>query len=215
MNVDEQINQFADLLRKLTVEYDIFFSGGRKLPPTNMRFKVDSLVKRLLEEPMSFSQKFRYNQLVAKYSLYRDLWRRNIQEKEEGGGFRSEHEMRQLLQPQRGAVGTEELPPDRLTIVIRDPVAEVSKIGELYRNMQQMRSRFGEKPLELNLEQFVGLVQQKSSEIGAGRAGNGVEFIVYRDANQKRIRFLARANQPGDPDKDSTGSEAPHPINDP
>ena len=214
MTIDEQINQFADLLRKLTVEYDIFFSGGRKLPPTNLRFKVDSLVKKLLEEQMNYAQKFKYNQLVAKYSLYRDLWRRNTQEMEEGGGLRSESEMDKLLQAHRATTEQEELPPDRLTVVIRDPVSDAPKIEELYRNLQEMRSRFGERPLDLNVEQFINLVRLKSTEIGAGRAENSVEFVVYRDTEQKRTRFLARVRQPDEQLEDSAGDEPPHPAKD-
>ena len=209
MTIDEQLNQFNDLLRKLTVEYDIFFSGGRKLPPTNLRFKVDTLVKRLMEEPMSFSQKFRYNQLVAKYSLYRDLWRRNTQEMEEGGVLRSERDIEKLLH--RGHPGSEpqEVPADQLTMVIRDPVAEVPKIEELYRNLQNLRAHFGEKPLDLNLEQFVRFVQLKSTEISSGRAENAVEFVVYRDEQQKRVRFLARPGQSSEPAKEAGPDESP------
>ena len=211
MTVDEQLNQFSDLLRKLTVEYDIFFSGGRKLPPANLRFKVDTLVKRLMEEPMSYSQKFKYNQLVAKYSLYRDLWRRNTQEMEEGGVLRSEREMDKLLHRRQANRGPQELPADQLTMVIRDPVAEVPKIEELYRNLQKMRAHFGEKPLDLNLEQFVSFVQLKSTEISSGRAENAVEFVVYRDEQQKRVRFLARPGSSSEPAKEAGPEKSPDP----
>jgi hypothetical protein len=195
MILDEQITQFADMLRKLAVEYEIFFSGGRKLPPTNLRFKVDSLLKQLMEVQMSYAQKFRYNQLVAKYSLYRDLWRRNTQEKEEGGVLRPEREIESLLRARRVAIGEEELPPDQLTTVIRNPSTETQKIEEVYRNVQEMRARFGDKPLDLSLEQFVRLIQLKSAELTAGNEQRPVEFVVYHDEQQKRVRFVARPGE--------------------
>jgi hypothetical protein len=191
------------------VEYDIFFSGGRKLPPTNLRFKVDALVKRLMEEQMSSIQKFKYNQLVAKYSLYRDLWRRNLKEMEEGGVLRSERDIEKLLHRERSGSEPQEVPADQLTTVIRDPVAETPKIEELYRNLQKMRAHFGEKPLELNLEQFVRLVQLKSTEISLGRTENAVEFVVYHDEQQKRVRFLARPGQSSEPAKEAGPDELP------
>lgn len=209
MTLEEQIIQFADMLRKLAVEYEIFFSGGRKLPPTNLRFKVDSLLKRLMEEQMSYSQKFRYNQLVAKYSLYRDLWRRNLQEKEEGGALRPEREIESILKARRVAIGEEELPPEQLTTIIRDPRTETPKIEEVYRNVQEMRARFGDKPLDLSLEQFVRLVQLKSSELTAGDEQRPVEFVVFHDEQQKRVRFVAR---PGEPEEKGRAATAPGPL---
>jgi len=74
-----------------------------------------------------------------------------------------------------------------------------------------MRAHFGEKPLDLNLEQFVGFVQLKSTEISSGRAENAVEFVVYRDEQQKRVRFLARPGSSSEPAKEAGPEKSPDP----
>ena len=70
-------------LRRLKIEYHIFLSGNRKKPPDDLRIRVERLVKKLSESSdMSFSQRFRFSTLVTRYYVYKDLWRREVQNRE-------------------------------------------------------------------------------------------------------------------------------------
>src|SRR5713226_8927324 len=85
MTLEETLQFLEDGIRRLKIEYDIFFSGGVRKPPYDLRNRVDSLLKRIAEErKMTFAQRYRYNTLIARYSAYRDLWRRLTQAKELG-----------------------------------------------------------------------------------------------------------------------------------
>ena len=84
-SVDEQLTRLEDDIRRLRVEFDIFFNGGAKRPPYDTKGRVETLLKRLADDrTLTFAQRYRYNSLAARYNAFRDLWRRTMQAREEG-----------------------------------------------------------------------------------------------------------------------------------
>src|SRR5512145_3287490 len=85
MDVDQELTILEDGIRRLKIEYEIFFNGGAKRLPYDLRWRVESLIKKYSDfGKMTFAQRFRYNTLVAKFQSYSDLWRRMVKSKEEG-----------------------------------------------------------------------------------------------------------------------------------
>ncbi len=189
MKPDELLNQFDDGLRKLTVEYDIFFCGGRKIPPTNLRFRVDQIVKQLLEERMNLAQRFRYNQLVAKFSVYKDLWRRQMQEKEEKGSLRSESELKELITP---PTENENESKDYYSQSLTDPDKQVAQVLRLYQELQCMRLKNGETKLHVDIDQFRKLITEKMGIIKGKKQCDSAEFIICIDQASHKVKFMAR-----------------------
>jgi hypothetical protein len=57
---DEDLTHLEDWLRRLKVEFDIFFNGHRKKPPDDLKLKLERLLKKLGEAgDMSFQERFR------------------------------------------------------------------------------------------------------------------------------------------------------------
>jgi hypothetical protein len=84
---DEDLKHLEDGIRRLKIEYDIFFVGNRKKPPDELRMRVEKIAKRLAEATdMTISQRFLYNTLITRFYVYRDLWRRTQQEHESADG---------------------------------------------------------------------------------------------------------------------------------
>ena len=75
--------------------------GGEKTFKPMPKKQIAYFEKRLMEERMNFAQRFRFNQLVAKFSVYKDLWRRQTQDREEKGVLRSEEELVSLTRPEQ------------------------------------------------------------------------------------------------------------------
>ena len=93
---DEELNSLDEGLRRLKIEYHIFFHGNQAKAPDELRLRIERLVKKLSESAdLSFSQRFRFN-TVARYYVYRDL-RRSQQERE----MRRRSKRRRLQAPQR------------------------------------------------------------------------------------------------------------------
>src|SRR5213593_544172 len=82
---EEDLTNLEDWIRRLKVEYTVFFNGHRKRPPEDLKLRVEKLVKKLSEAgSMAYSERFRYNTLVTRFYVLRDLWRRTLMSRELG-----------------------------------------------------------------------------------------------------------------------------------
>lgn len=85
MTIDEELTLLDSHLRRLKIEYEIYFSNPTKRPPTDVEWKVLSLLRKFSDGGrMSFSQRFRYNEIAQRYAIYSDLWRKKNRIREEG-----------------------------------------------------------------------------------------------------------------------------------
>jgi hypothetical protein len=84
--IDEELGQLERDIRQLKIEYDQYFGGGRKRPPTEIEWRIDLLIKRYSERggDLKFAQRFRYNNLLQTYAKYKDIFRKKTAQKEEG-----------------------------------------------------------------------------------------------------------------------------------
>ena len=82
--LDKQLAKVEEDVRRLKIEFDIFFNGAVKRPPLEARARVESQIKRLLDNrAMSYAQRYKLNGLVSRYTSYRELWRRTLRSKGE------------------------------------------------------------------------------------------------------------------------------------
>src|SRR5437870_11045465 len=87
---EEQLNRLEEDVRRLKVEFDIYFNGAAKRPPYDTKGRVETLIKRLADDrTLSFAQRYHYNSLTARYTSFMQLWRRTMQDREEGRGHGS------------------------------------------------------------------------------------------------------------------------------
>src|SRR6202030_634281 len=84
--IDEDLGQLERDIRQLKIEYDQYFGGGRKRPPTEIEWRIELVVKRYGERggELKFAQRFRFNNLTQTYAKYKDIFRKKVQLKEEG-----------------------------------------------------------------------------------------------------------------------------------
>ncbi|MGC2230877.1 MAG: hypothetical protein WBA09_05195, partial [Candidatus Acidiferrum sp.] len=84
--IDEELGQLERDIRQLKIEYDQFFGGGRKRPPTEIEWRIESIIKRYGERggDLKYGQRFRLTNLTQTYSKYKDIFRKKTQQKEEG-----------------------------------------------------------------------------------------------------------------------------------
>ena len=84
--IDEELAQMERDIRQLKIEYDMFFGGGRKRPPTEIEWRIELIVKRYGERggDMKFGQRFRFTNLTQTYAKYKDVFRKRMVKHEEG-----------------------------------------------------------------------------------------------------------------------------------
>src|SRR5881275_3739966 len=86
MTIDEEMTLLESQLRRLKIEYEVFFNNPQKKPPSDLEWKVLAALRKFSDGGgrMSFSQRFRYNEIAQRYAIYSDLWRKKSRIREEG-----------------------------------------------------------------------------------------------------------------------------------
>lgn len=83
-DIDKQLGRMEDDIRKLKIDFDIFFNGATKRPPLESRARLESYIKRIADNRnLNYAQRYYFNTLVARFTSYRELWRRTLKAKGE------------------------------------------------------------------------------------------------------------------------------------
>src|SRR5512147_2879841 len=102
--VDEELDELDQGLKRLRVEYDQFFLGILKRPPTVLQGRVQKIIVKYANEILrKTAQKFRFNQLNSKFQIYRQQWGRTIRQIE-SGTYRGHRFKAQLHERERGLI---------------------------------------------------------------------------------------------------------------
>jgi len=82
---DLLLDRLENSIKKLRLEYEVFFNGGSERVPDQFHNEVSAEVKRLLNlQSLTYAQRFRLNTLATTFNVYNELWQRNIRELEQG-----------------------------------------------------------------------------------------------------------------------------------
>ena len=182
MTTDEELNLLDSQLRRLKIEYEIFFSNPTKRPPTDIEWKVLSLLRKFSDGGrMNFSQRYRYNEMAQRYAVYSDLWRKKSRIREEGyrrpqdallsvQGVRvAEDEHKAQHHPVYGvshaaaAAAAGESSSPHFTLHSVDQ-AEREQVERLYNTLVAAKKKAGEN-VSGNIDSFTAFVQKKTEQI--------------------------------------------------
>ena len=79
VSIDKQLARIDDDIRRLKIEFDIYLNGAAKRPPLEARARLESVIKRLMDNrSLTYSQRYQFNSLIARFTSYRELWRRTM-----------------------------------------------------------------------------------------------------------------------------------------
>lgn len=79
LDIDQQIGRLEEDIRKLKIDFDIYFNGATKRPPLEARARLEARIKRVSDNrTLTYAQRFAFNALVARFTSYRELWRRSL-----------------------------------------------------------------------------------------------------------------------------------------
>lgn len=187
--IDEQLVRLEDDVRKLKVEFDIYFNGSSKRPPYDTKGRVETLIKRLADErQLTYAQRYHYNSLVARYTSFRDLWRRTIQEREEGRGAYAQRAKAKAEQEDAPAE-----PVRRTTFVCSDARTDVQTVQSLYETLVEAKRHCGEKVDDLSFAQFQRMLAQKTDALKERLNCERVRYSVQMEGG--RVQFKAKADK--------------------
>ncbi len=208
MTTDEELNVLDSQLRRLKIEYEIYFSNPTKRPPTDVEWKVLSLLRKFSDGVrMNFSQRYRYNEMAQRYAVYSDLWRKKSRIREEGyrrpqdallsvqGVRLAEEEPKQLHHPVYGvshaaAAVAAAASPQPFTLHSVDQ-AEREQVERLYNTLVAAKKKAGEK-VSGNIESFTTFVQKKTEQIRKQYHCEKVEYSVELTDGHVKLKAKAK-----------------------
>ena len=181
MTPDEEINKLEDDIRRLKIEYEIYFNGGAPRPPHDTLFRVETAIKRYSgdQSKLNFGQRFRFNHLLQNYAVHSQLWRRRLQDKEEGRS------------PIAVLKRSTELPVYDATVrvVCSDPEKEPDKVEFLLHAMLEARARVGETAPSISADNFRKFIAEKTRQVKQTLGCDKVEFSV--SIEEGKVKFKA------------------------
>lgn len=84
IEIDQQLVRLEEDIRKLKIEFDIYFNGSTKRAPLESRARLESYIKRVADNrSLTYAQRYHFNTLVSRFTSYRELWRRGLKAKGE------------------------------------------------------------------------------------------------------------------------------------
>lgn len=195
MAIDDDLTLLEDQIRRLKVEYDMYFGGGSKKPPAEIEWKVKTLLKKMESGGrMNYAQRFRYTTLQQRYALYNALWQQKLLIKEEGyrrpqdailgiQGIRTdeEHEAQKELAHQ------EHPGHERPFSLLVSDEGDQKKVESLFQALTDARKKTGEKS-SANLDSFRKFVKQKTAQLQKEYGCKSVEYTVEMKEGQAKLK---------------------------
>lgn len=214
VTIDEELDLLDQQLRRLKIEYEIFFNNPAKRPPTDIEWKVLSIIRKFSDSPrMSFSQRYKYNSMAQRYAIQSDLWRKKMRIREEG--YRRPQDAILSVQGVRGVVeqvkhpvygiphhaqaatagaAAAEAPSESaqsFSVRYTGAAGERDQIQFLYKILTEAKKKSGEK-VSGNLDSFAMFVKKKTSEIRKQHSCEAVDYSIEMQDGQVKLKAKAK-----------------------
>jgi len=202
--IDEDLAQLERDIRQLKIEYDAFFGGGRKRPPTEIEWRCDLLVKRYGERggDLKYGQRFRFNNLAQTYAKYKDIFRKRLAQREEGKVQRHFGAAAKAIEAERSktphemkaaAPAVSAAQAQAFRVVCSEPEKEEEKVDQLYSAFLQAKQNAGEETSKLSKAGFKEFVRKKTKDLQEKKNCRDVEYVVEVVEGQVKLKALVKS----------------------
>jgi hypothetical protein len=199
LTIDEELSQLDSLLRRLKIEYEVYFNNPTKRPPADLEWKVVALIRKHSDGGrMNFTQRFRYNEMAQRYAVYSDLWRKKMRIREEG--YRRPQDALLSVQGVRAAEEHEKRPiygigaaaePRAFTLECSENTPG-EQVERLYNALVAAKKKSGEA-VTGNLDTFSSFVKKKTDQIRKQHGCQAVEYSVELQDGQVKLKAKAKS----------------------
>lgn len=218
--IDEELSGMERDIRQLKIEYDQFFGGGRKRPPTEIEWRIEQVIKRHGERAgeLKFGQRFRLTNLTQTYAKYKDIFRKKTALKEEGRAQKHYGAAAKAIEAERAKshsapapiapppVPREEAPVSKravasvasnaasaFRVVCADPEHETENVDRLFQAFVSAKKQAGEETTKLSQAGFKEFVRKKTKDLQEKQNCRDVEYVVETVAGQVKLKALVKS----------------------
>jgi hypothetical protein len=205
VTTDEELGVLDTQLRRLKIEYEIYFSNPTKRPPTDVEWKVLSMLRKFSDGGrMNFSQRYRYNEMAQRYAVYSDLWRKKSRIREEGyrrpqdallsvqGVRTTEEELKPAHHPVYGVAHADEAVASQPFTFHSVDQGEREQVERLYNTLVAAKKKAGEN-VTGTVDSFAQFVQKKTEQIRKQYKCENVEYSVELGEGGVKLKAKAKA----------------------
>jgi hypothetical protein len=214
-SIDEELAQLERDIRQLKIEYDMFFGGGRKRPPTEVEWRIDMLVKRYAERggELKYGQRFRFNNLSQTYAKYKDVFRKRMAAREEGKIQRHFGAAAKAIEEERARAAKSSAQKDSVPaeaaqtlttaaaaanartfrVAFSEPENESQKVDQLFEAFVEAKKQAGEETAKLTRSGFNEFVRKKTKDLQSKKNCRDVEYVVETVDGQVKLKALVKS----------------------
>ncbi|HMJ26575.1 MAG TPA: MXAN_5187 C-terminal domain-containing protein [Pyrinomonadaceae bacterium] len=183
--IEDRLKRLEEDIRRLKIEFDIYFNGGTKRPPYDTRMRVESHLKRLGDDrTLNFAQRYHYNSLATRYASFRELWRRIMQGREEG---------RDVAAAARASSREAGAPFTRSEFSCADVRHDVRTVKGVYDKLIEAKRSCGETTRDLSFAKFHRLMMERTENLKSQIGTKGVVFSI--DVEGGHVSFKAKGER--------------------
>lgn len=199
--IDEELSQLERDIRQLKIEYDMYFGGGRKRPPTEIEWRIELIVKRYAERggEMKYNQRFRFSNLSQTYAKYKDVFRKRLAQREEGKVQRHFGAAAKAIEAERAkaqaaAAATASAEAAKVfRVVCTAPEKEADKVEQLYEAFVRAKKEAGEEMHKMTRAGFNEFVRKKTKDLQKQKNCTEVEYVVETVDGQVKLKALVKS----------------------
>ena len=199
--IDEELSQLERDIRQLKIEYDMYFGGGRKRPPTEIEWRIELIVKRYSERggDLKYTQRFRFTNLSQTYAKYKEVFRKRVAQREEGKIQRHFGAAAKAIEAERAraqAASDAEAAaaaPKSFRVVCTAPEKEEEKVEQLYEAFASAKREAGEEMGKMTRSAFNEFVRKKTKDLQTQKNCHEVEYVVETVDGHVKLKALVKS----------------------
>ena len=188
MALEEDLSQLEGAIRQLQIEWDKFFGGVERKPPNDLKSRVEAMVRKHANaEIRNNAERFRYQNLTARYNTLNELWTKKLRAMEEGRPLGLHGSKIPHAPPPPPPLPAAPRRPSEYRV--RGPESDTEVVRELFDQYQRARAQAGEGAVKF--DSFQKVIAQQASRILSEKGGQAVEFRV--ETKDGKVSLKAKA----------------------
>lgn len=179
MGIDKDLTRLDDGIRRLKIDYEMYFNGGSLRLPIDSHWHVEKLVQQYADsQKLNFAQRFRYKSLIQKLSSYNKLWLQKLKDQEKGHGSSP-------------AQTHEEIFNESITrIICYDPSREPKKVDQLFKAIVEAKQKNSENIDNLDPLTFKKFVQDETKRLQRSLNCKKIQYVVYAEKGKVKLKAI-------------------------
>ncbi len=173
--METALAQLDSSIRRLKIQYDMFFNGALPREPQELRSDVERMIKRYANAPIrKYAHRYHLNALVGRYNSFSELWTKTVRALEEGARGAS----------QTATNGEKLLGECR----IHDPILEQERLRDLHARYLEARGKYDGKKGKLPFEAFVRGVATQAVRLREKAGCDEIELRLVLSESKVHLR---------------------------